>query len=101
MNPGEKNINCNHWKEQYVSDIKDITQAFFDEDGNYFYFFTYNDITDFSSGYSYSTESFTSSESDLSISIKINSKSPLSFIDNVEIKEMEFIRRTKYRRTEN
>ena len=63
----------------------------------YFYYFTYNNVSDFSSGYS-DNPIITSQDSYVnSVSITNNSdNSPLAFLDNVEIKEIKFIPETRY-----
>ena len=63
----------------------------------YFYYFTYNNVTDFSSGFSNNCLDLSRSSYANSFSITNNrDSSPLSFVDNVEIKEMNFIPGTKY-----
>ena len=78
---------------------KTFIQASFDSN-HIFYYFTYNNVSDFISGYSNSYFDFSSREtyrsSIDSISITQNSDSPFSFTDEVEIKEMNFIRSTQY-----
>ena len=79
--------------------MKNYTQGSF-MSNHYFYFFTYNNVTDFSSGYSNTYVDFSSEEiyksSVPSIGITRNYDSPLSFVDNVEIKDIKFISGTKY-----
>jgi len=94
--------NCNRQspaESKEASDVKQYTQAYFDNDNNqYFRFFTYNDVTDFTSGYYYAnidTSNYDSNNLKIT-STNNNPDSPLSFTDNVEIKEMKFIRGTKY-----
>ena len=85
------------WK--LVAAIKGNTQGSFDSNHK-FYFLTYNDATDFSCGYSDSYvnfESKTNYQSSIQdMTTTVNSGSPLTFVDNVEIKEMKFISGTKY-----
>ena len=100
MKTCDNNVNRqNPGGKKDVNNIKQYTQAYFDNDNKkYFRFFTYNDITDFESGY-YDINLDTSqyNENDLKItSINHNPDSPLSFIDNVEIREMNFIKGTKF-----
>ena len=74
-----------------LTQIKSNTRASIDNN-YYFYYFTYNDVSDFTSGYSnthidigennYFASSFDSTK---------NADSPLSFVDNVEIIDMNFI----------
>ena len=94
--------NCNRQSpagSKEASDVKQYTQAYFDNDNKqYFRFFTYNDVTDFTSGYYYvkiDTSNYDSNNLKIT-STNNNPDSPLSFTDNVEIKEMKFIRGTKY-----
>ena len=72
------------------------TQGSIDDNYN-FYYFTYNNASDFSSGYSttyldiiqsYYASSFNKTN--------LNDNSPLNFIDNVEITEVKFIPGTKF-----
>ena len=95
MNKEQENINGNDKSgTKDLINAKNNNQAYFD-DNNYFYFFSCNDIYDFESGYS--TSKFTLPYYDASsISIKINEISPLSFVDDVEIKKMKLISGTKY-----
>ena len=63
----------------------------------YFYYFTYNNVTDFSSGFSNTYLDLSNSKYADSFSITKNSdSSPLSFADNVEIEEIDFIPGTQY-----
>ena len=82
-----------------LNKAKAKTQACFNND-HYFFYFTYNDASDFESGYSTSYISFSSdSEYESSVNnIQVTKKteSPLTFVDNVEIQEMNFITGTKY-----
>ena len=107
MNNGDANVNKQN-PPGCISTIstKGYTSATFDKDNsdgtNSFYYFTYNDISDFTSGYyeAYSTNNnynYNHNGNILSTNPKVeNSVSPLSFVDNVEIKEMKFIKGTKY-----
>ena len=75
------------------------SQAYFDNN-HFLYYFTFNNISDFISAYSNSYIYF-SRKSDYtsiinSISIVRNNNTPFSFIDEVEIKEMNFIQGTQY-----
>ena len=102
MNTDENNYeakyNCiGSWKEIITS--KNYTQGSF-ASNHFFYFLTYNDATDFKSGYSDKYVDFSSKEIYQNcintMTVTINENSPLSFVDNVEIKEMKFITGTKY-----
>ena len=84
---------------KYLIDNKAYTEGSFDSN-YYFYFLTYNDISDFTSGYSDEYVHFDSKviyESCVqSMTSTINTISPLSFTDNVVIQEMKFIIGTHY-----
>ena len=100
MNYNDHNVNRqNPADSKNVENVKQYTQAYFDNDNkNIFRFFTYNDVSDFQSGY-YTINVDTSNYDSNNFKINtcnFNSESPLSFVDNVEIKEMNFIRGTKY-----
>ena len=66
----------------------------------YFYYFTYNDASDFESGYSThnidfsNKDNFQSSAANPGVVKKQNT--PLTFVDNVEIQEMNFFKGSKY-----
>ena len=77
---------------------KSYFRACFDS-SHYFYYFTYNNIFDFISGYSNSYIDFSSKENFISSTNNIpisQNNNPFSFIDEVEIKEMNFIQGTQY-----
>ena len=90
----------------FIIDTKKYTNAYFHKYNNNYdydiYYFTYNDISDFQSGFYQAT--ITTSNNDYknnnnAINIyqfQQNSNSPLSFTDNVEIIEMNFIKKTSY-----
>jgi len=101
MNYGSGNVDKNDvGGNKEIIEAKNYIQACFDKDNNNnFYYFTYNDISDFSSGYYDISLDTTNYANNNAISInnyKQNTNSPLSFIDNVEIREMKFIKGTKY-----
>ena len=108
MNNGQGNVDSQNppgCKE--IITTKTYTQATYDKDNtdgvNNFYYFTYNDISDFNCGY-YEARSSTNHDeyannynNPISVTpVKEYSDSPLSFVDNVEIEEMKFIKGTKY-----
>ena len=72
---------------------KKYNQAIFNNISDEFYFFTYNNISDFSSGYSSITNLDYHIENVL---INNNKESPFEFVDVVEIKEMNFLLNNKY-----
>ena len=101
MNPNDDNVNKQDpGGTNLITEAKAYTQAYFDkDDSNYFYFFTYNNVSDFVSGYyqiSINTANYDKDGAITFNSRKDNTESPFSFIDNVEIKEMKFIKGTKY-----
>ena len=69
---------------------KAYTQGYFSNYSNYFYFITYNDISDFTSGYSTNEKGYPNLY-DADVSVTINNLSPFEFSDEVEIKEMKFL----------
>ena len=96
MNSGECQINKNQIQGYtIITEAKSDTQGSIDSDNN-FYFFTYNNVNDFSSGYSNNAFDINDGVYANSFSIHLNDKSPLNFIDNVEIKEMKFIPGTRF-----
>ena len=100
MKTGDHNCNReNPAGSKQASEVKKYMQAYFAQDDNQFFrFFTYNNVTDFTSGYynAYiNTGSYNSNDLKITTTHD-NTDSPLSFLDDVEIKEMKFIRGTKY-----
>ena len=75
--------------------IKAHSQAYFSNSSNDFYYFTYNNVSDFSSGYSTSTFGSIDYTVD-NIAVSNNFTTPFEFLNQVEIKEMNFILYTKY-----
>ena len=76
---------------------KNYSQATFNNYTNDFYYFTYNNVSDFSSGFSNKTvEGDNYYINDNDVDVVNNYASPFEFIDEVEIKEMKFIYYTKY-----
>ena len=69
--------------------------GYFRNGSNDFYYITYNDVNDFSSGFSTSTVSGEEYYTD-NVQVSNNYTSPFSFIDEVEIKEMNFLLYTNY-----
>ena len=76
--------------------IKSHSQAYFSNYSNDFYYFTYNDISDFSSGYSTSTFGSNIYYSLDPISVQNNFTTPFEFLNEVEIKEINFLLYTNY-----
>ena len=74
-------------------ETKQYSQAYFGNSSTDFYFMTYNDVSDFKSGYSVShPDDFKIN----SVTIKKNENTPFEFLDEVEIKEMNFLFNNKY-----
>ena len=95
MNPGESKINGNEiYGKTTIIKAKSDTRGSIDSNYN-FYYFTYNNVSDFSSGYSNTYLHKGSSDYAKSFSITHTDISPLTFVDNVEIKEIKFIPGTK------
>ena len=96
MNEGESTINTNQIQgSTTIIKAKADTQGSIDSN-YYFYYFTYNNVSDFSSGYSNRHLDISINNYGNSFSItQNNNKSPLTFVDNVEIKEIKFIPGTK------
>ena len=81
-------------KSNIITPAGQYSQAYFLENSNIFYYMTYNDISDFTCGYSneeisnyYDIEGYTFTKND---------DSPLAFTDDVEIEEMNFMLNGKY-----
>jgi hypothetical protein len=81
-------------KEKTLIETKNYTQAYFKNYSDEFYFMTYNNASDFTSGYSNVTTSDYKSIG--GVQVHINKESPFEFIDDVEIKEMNFLLYNKY-----
>ena len=73
---------------------KTDNQAWFNTDSDEFYFFGYNNISDFSCGYSNATTS--NYHNIVIVQIKYNSESPFEFIDEVEIRDINNLLNNKY-----
>ena len=90
-----ENVNVNGGGgEKEICQTKTNTQAYFYDENDMFYYITYDD-TNFESGYSTSTDI----GGYISLSyfgIKKNEKSPFSFVDNIEIKEINLIKNSQY-----
>ena len=70
------------------------TKGFFKKDSDYFYLITYNDIQDFSSGFTNST--IDDYRNITNVKMYFNFLSPFEFMDEVEIKEINFILFNKF-----
>ena len=77
-----------------LTSAKKYSQAFFKNDSDEFYFFTYNNVSDFISGYSSVT---TNDYSNIgNVRSEINQESPFEFVDEAKIIEMNFLLYNKY-----
>ena len=99
LNFVDKKVDKNVLKSKVLSTAKSNLRASFDSVYK-FYFLNYNSVSDFESGYSKSYVNFYS-KSDYENSVEnmdyiTNATSPLTFADNVEIRNINFIYGTKY-----
>ena len=81
-------------QKKNLTTAKKYSQGYFSNSTTDFYYMTYNDVSDFISGYS-----IVSPGNDFSISsvtFQNNEESPFEFYDDVEIKEMNFLSNNKY-----
>ena len=82
-----------------INAAKSKTQVRINSD-YYFYYFTYNDASDFESGYSTNYIDFSSKDNFASTAanpgVVKKQDTPLTFVDNVEIQEMNFFKESKY-----
>ena len=95
--PEENFVNMEEVGDKDITDAKTYIQAYFNH-LYYFYFFTYNTIYDFTSG---GSDIHVKMDNDDTFKINnigfyVNSRSPLSFVDNIEINEIKFINDTSY-----
>ena len=74
---------------------KEYSKAIFNNYTNDFYYFTYNNASDFSSGFSNKTVNSSNYYTN-DVEVNNNLNTPFEFIDAVEIKEMKFLWYTKY-----
>ena len=80
--------------EKNLEENKEFKQAYFKNYSNEFYFMAYNNVSDFTSGYSTTTTDDYHSIG--GVEIHLNSESPFEFIDEVKIEEMDFLLYNKY-----
>ena len=95
MNSGEKNLNSPNSIQTTISESGKYSQCYFDTN-KIIHYFTYNNIYDFLCGYSSSVVNLDNFDNIPNVEFKKKQRSPLSFIDKVEIEEMKFIVGTKY-----
>ena len=79
-----------------LTESKQNTKGYFNNVTTDFYYITYNDVTDFSSGYSINPAAANSFEIANTITFENNNGSPFEFLDEVEIKEINFLPYNKY-----
>ena len=100
VNKGNGDVNqVSKGSSKNFNQAKTYTQAYYDNNF-YFYYFTFNDASDFESGYSKSYIDF-SSENDYknsvnNLNLEKKEETPLTFTENIEIKTMNFIPGTIY-----
>ena len=85
------NIWRNQDKFKGLIDIKNNSRGYLDNYTSDFYFFTYNDISDFSREYSILSVGISNYYDTNGVSVTTNSASPFEFLDDVEIEEMKFL----------
>ena len=83
-------------KSKELISIKNYTQAYFSNYSNHFYYFTYNTVSDFSTGYSTRTFDGNIYYSVDPIEVQNNYTTPFEFLNEVEIKELNFLLYTNY-----
>ena len=79
-----------------ISEAKNYTQVVFQNYSDNFYFFTYNNISDFTCGYSIQYANESNYDNVSKYEIIVHNNSPLEFIGDVEILEMNFSSYNKY-----
>ena len=89
------------YEEKKIIDKKNFIQAYFKNDNQtkkYFYYFTYNDISDFTSGYSNSSidEGNNYYYEVKNLKFEINEYPHLEFLYNMTIEEMNFLLYNKF-----
>ena len=92
---GDNNPERSTDKNKTLIKEKKYSQAVFENSTNHFYYFTYNNISDFSSGFSNKTASGWNCYIN-NVEVNNNYTSPFEFVDQVEIKEMKFLYYSKY-----
>ena len=92
----DKNITRSDDKNRNLTSAKTYTQGYFNNYTNHFYFITYNDNSDFVSGFSTKANEGSNLYTTSGIEYTLNENSPFEFSDEVEIKEMKFLLYTHY-----
>jgi len=101
LEQGNENQYVNSYKRKGIIEKGRYTQAYFrnsTENDKYFYYFTYNNITDFKSGYSTSSINVNDNfyERIENVQIQNNDNPHLEFFDNMKIEKMEFLLYNKF-----
>ena len=97
-NSGNGDYALRYYEDNGYTDLieaKKYGQGYFDSNYQY-YFFTYNNASDFSSGYSNTNVDGGNGYTASGMSFTKNQRSPLSFVDNVEVNSTKFIQGTSY-----
>ena len=82
-------------RERKITELKSNYKAFFNYDNYHFYWINYNNNKDFTSGYYNSEENFNKYHID-KLNINYNDESPLEFLDDIIIKQINFMPYSKY-----
>ena len=88
------NFNYDEYKEKIIEELKSNYSLFFNTKNYDFYWINYNNNSAFTSGFSSNYE--INANNIESIDINYNENSPIEFLDDVTIKQMNFIPYTKY-----
>ena len=86
---GNQRVDVNYGISLSVTEMKQYTRGNFKSSNNIFYFYTYNDINDFKSGYT--TQSTSDYSSFNNVVIKNNTSPHLEFLDDMIINDMNFM----------
>lgn len=86
---GNQRVDVNYDISLSVTEMKQYTRGNFKSSDNIFYFYTYNDINDFKSGYT--TQSTSDYSSFNNVVIKNNTSPHLEFLDDMIINDMNFM----------
>ena len=86
---GNQRVDVNYDISLSVTEMKQYTRGNFKNSDNIFYFYTYNDINDFKSGYT--TQSTSDYSSFNNVVIKNNTSPHLEFLDDMIINDMNFM----------
>ena len=95
INQENGDINVEEKLEKSFTKIKSYSNSFFYHENEHFYFMTYNNVTDFTSGF-YNAANEISSDKIDEIEPIINNLTPLEFFEDVNIVYIKFIQNTQY-----